>query len=337
MGRNIYGLDLGTYEIKVYEKSTGESRTSKNVLAVQDGRYILAYGQEAYAMYEKAPENVQVLFPMENGVISRFEDMQYILADLLNPEQKLRRRQEYLVAVPTDVTEVEKKAFLDLFRNLSLRAREVRIVERGLAAGVGFGLDVQREPGILIADFGGDTLELSVLSQGGVVLNRMIRMGGRYLDQAVQDQVRRRLDFRIGRQTAEALRIWAGVQGRDSEVTTPAAGQNLITGIPCQMEISAGLVREAVGEPLAECARAIRGLLERTPPEVRSPILGRGIFLCGGLSAMKGLRDLLQKKVGLPILRSKDPAMVPLRGIQRILEDKALQTLAYAMLGEDYR
>ena len=124
MARNIYGLDLGTYEIKVYDRKNDRIWKEKNVIAVKDEKYIFSVGDEAYEMYEKAPENIQVVFPMQNGVISHFDNMQYLLSNLLNPEKKFARGSEYVIAVPTDVTEVEKKAFYDLVLHSTARAKE---------------------------------------------------------------------------------------------------------------------------------------------------------------------------------------------------------------------
>ena len=136
-------------------------------------------------MYEKAPDNIQVVFPMQGGVIAHFDDMQYLLENLLKKERQFSRGAEYLVAVPTDVTEVEKRAFYDLVSHSSARAKSVRIVERGLADGVGAGLPVDETPGVMVVNIGGGTTELSVLAFGGMVLNRLLKIGGEQFDQAI--------------------------------------------------------------------------------------------------------------------------------------------------------
>ena len=142
IGRNVYGLDLGTYEIKVFDLKKNEIWKEKNVIAMKDNTTVFASGDDAFAMYEKAPDNIQVVFPMQGGVIAHFDDMQYLLENLLKKERQFSRGAEYLVAVPTDVTEVEKRAFYDLASHSSARAKSVRIVERGLADGVGADLPV---------------------------------------------------------------------------------------------------------------------------------------------------------------------------------------------------
>lgn len=164
MARNVYGLDLGTYEIKVYDKKQDTIWKEKDVIAIANGKNIFAVGDEAYEMYEKAPGNIQVVFPMKEGVISRFNDMQYLLQNLLKKERQFARGSEYVIAVPTDVTEVEKRAFFDLVVHSTAKAKEVNIVERAIADCIGLGLDVQNTKGVLIANFGGETTELSIVA-----------------------------------------------------------------------------------------------------------------------------------------------------------------------------
>lgn len=337
MARNVYGLDLGSYEVKIYDKNQNVIRKEKDTIAVENKKYIFAAGDEAYEMYEKAPENVQVIFPMKNGVISHFEDMQYLLQSLLNPEQKLMRGAEYVIAVPTDVTEVEKKAFYDLVSYSSARAKEVRIVERGIASAVGLGLNVMEEKGIFIADFGGDTTELSVLSQGGIVLNRLVKIGGATLDTAVANLVRYHKDFLIGKLTSEALRRRFGVFEESGDASMTVAGRNLITGIPQQVEVSVGLVRAAVKEPLKECVRSILSMLDHTPPDVRKAVEGKGLFLTGGLAKLRGIDTYLQEMTGLKVISGERPDTAAVEGIRKIIWNRELDRLAYSLLDENYR
>lgn len=337
MARNVYGLDLGSYEVKIYDKNHEQIWKAKNAIAVQNKKYIFAAGDEAFEMYEKVPENIEVIFPMQNGVISRFDDMQYLLQTLLNPEQKFMRGSEYVVAVPTDVTEVEKKAFFDLVSHSSAKAKEVKIVERGIADAVGLGLNVMEDKGIFVANFGGDTTELSVLASGGMVLNRLVKIGGGHLDNAIMNLVRHQKDFLIGKATAESLRMEFGVFDQENDAKMTVAGRNLITGIPQQIDVSIGLVRAAVKEPLKECAKAILAMLDRTPPDVHKAIMKRGIYLTGGLANLRGLDTYLQEMTGLRVHKAKNPDTCAVEGIKKIIWNKELRSLTYSMLDEDYR
>lgn len=225
MARNTYGLDLGSYEIKVYDKKQDTIWKEKNVLAVQDKKEIIAIGEDAYQMYEKTPPDIEVAFPMRDGVISRFNDMQNLLQNILKKNRHFSRGAEYVIAVPTDVTEVQKKAFFDLVIHSNAKAREVNIVERSIADAVGLGIDVQNTTGVMIINFGGETTELSVLTEGGIVFNRLLKLGGTTLDQEIVNLVRNSHDFLIGSRTAEILRQQFDVFNGDSETAFSVAGR----------------------------------------------------------------------------------------------------------------
>ncbi len=232
MFRNIYGLDLGTYEIKIYDKRRDRIRSAKNVIAIRDEKDIFAVGNAAYAMYEKAPENIQVVFPMHHGVIARFHEMQYLLRALLKREGRYPNGAEYVIAAPTDVTEVEKKAFYDLVHHSAARAKTVRIVDRAIADAVGIGLDVFSAKGIFVVNFGGETTELSVLSGGKTVLSRLLPVGGAALDEAIVGSVRHNKEFLIGRITAEQLRWQCGILKNTNRRKLTVAGRDLAMGVP---------------------------------------------------------------------------------------------------------
>lgn len=337
MGRNVYGLDLGTYEIKIFDKKRDTIWKARNVIAMQDKKYIFSVGDEAFSMYEKAPQNIQVIFPMQNGVIAHFDDMQYLLQRLLHTDRQFSGGAEYVIAVPTDVTEVEKKAFYDLVFHSNARAKSVRIVERGIADAIGMGIDIQNESGIFIVNFGGETTELSVLAFGGIVLNRLIKIGGVHFDSAIVNLVRHKRDFLIGRLTAENLRKQFGIFEQAADASLTVAGRNLLTGVPGQENVPVSIVRAAFKDPLAECVRSIKALLERTPPDVRRGIDSKGIFLTGGVASLKGLASYLEKSIGLRVTTIENPELCAVTGLKKIITNKDYKKLTYSMLDEDYR
>lgn len=337
MARNVYGLDLGTYEIKVYDKKQDEIWKEKNVIAIENKKHIFAIGDAAYEMYEKTPDSIQVAFPMKEGVISRFDDMQYLLQNLLGKDRRFARGSEYLLAVPTDVTEVEKRAFYDLVVHSTARAKQVNIIERGIADAVGLGLDVQNEKGIFIANFGGETTELSVLASGGMVLNKLVKVGGVQFDLAVADLVRKNKDFLIGRLTAEKLRREFGVFNEKNDASLDVAGRNLITGVPQIKTIQIGLVRAAIKEPLEVIVKSILSMIDRLPPDVRRVVNREGIFITGGLANLPGLDTYIREVLGLRVRKAKRPDICAVEGLKKIILNKELSTLTYSMLDEDYR
>ena len=338
MAGNVYGLDLGTYEIKIYDKKKNKIWREKNAVALKDKTQFFAAGNKAYDIYEKEPADIEVVFPMQDGVIARFGDMQHLLGSLLGSGRPLIGGARYVIAVPTDVTEVEKKAFYDLVVHSEARARSVRIVERGLADAIGCGIDVMKEKGVFIVNLGGDTTELSVLSRGGMVMSRLLKTGGHDFDMAIVLLVRRKAEFLIGNTTAEMMRRTFGLSGYRGSRAIRVSGRDLITGVPSQKEIPAGLVRAAMKGTLRMYVRAVRSMLERTPPDVRKVIEDRGIFLTGGMSAMRGIDEYFRKHTGLPVTTADRPQFCAVRGLRKIISEKIYyKQLTYSMDGEKYR
>lgn len=241
-----------------------------------------------------------------------------------------------MIAVPTDVTEVEKKAFFDLVIHSTAKQKEVNIVERSIADAVGLNLDIQNTKGIMIANFGGETTELSVLAGGGMVLNRLVKVGGLTFDRDHQScKTQSRLFDRTAdrRSTSKKFQcIYGGfrfyiIGGRG----------DLITGVPMRKPISIMLVRAAMKDPLLECVKAIHSLLDRTPPEVRKAIYENGIFLTGGLANMPGLEIYIEQMVGIKSRTALEPDTCAVNGLKRIIMSKDLRKLTFSMIEDNYR
>lgn len=334
---NVYGLDLGTYEIKVYDKKQDMLWKEKNVIAIANEKTIFSVGDDAYAMFEKSPLNVEIIFPMKEGVISHFYNMQYLLENLIKKERHFTRGSKYIVAVPTDVTEVEKRAFYDLVVHSSARAKEVRIVERGIADAIGLGLDVQQSPGLFVVNLGAETTELSILAYGGVVLNKMLKFGSVSLDHAIINSVRYNQEFLIGHLTAEQLRMTFGLQSNPESDSLSVAGRNLLTRIPEQKSIPMSLVHAAMKGLMKHCAHEIHALLERTPPEVHRNIKKDGIYLTGGLANLKGIDSFIENSLGIKVHITAEPEFCAANGLKKIIGSKELMKITYSMLDENYR
>ena len=336
MAGNIYGLDLGTYEIKVYDERKDEIWKEKSAIATKNQTEIFAVGDEAYAMYEKAPQNIEVLFPMQGGVIARFYDMQNLLENLLRKRQFFGS--EYVIAIPTDITEVEKRAFYDLVYHSSARAKSVSVVERGIADAIGCKIDVYQTGGVMILNMGGGTMELSVLAYGGIVMNRLLKFGGEQLDQEIINLVRRNRDFLIGRKTAEQLRRTFGIFSEDTKSKMQIAGRNLILGLPQRTDISIGLVRAALKEQMDDCVDAIQTMIQRIPPDVLRELKKNGIYLTGGMANLRGIAEYLEESVGVRVSTVDYPELCSMNGLREIIQDKKRYgRLTYSMLDKGYR
>ncbi|MCP1101692.1 rod shape-determining protein MreB [Aequitasia blattaphilus] len=337
MVRNVYGLDLGSSEIKIYDKRQDKIWSEKTVLALSNRTDILAFGNDAFEMYEKTPGNIEVVFPMKEGVISKFDNMQNLLSLLLRKDKNFSRGSAYVVAVPTDVTEVEKKAFFDLVIHSNAKAKEVNIVERSIADAIGLNIDVENTNGVMIANFGGETTEISVLAGGGMVLNKLVKIGGYHYDQAIVNLVRRSQDFLIGMRTAEVLRKEFSVFSDDTLSGKVVSGRDLITGVPMQKNIGINVVRASIKDPLNECVRAMFSLLDRTPPEVRKAIYENGLYITGGIANMKGLEHYIERSINIKTKVAAKPSVTAIRGLNKIVMSKELKKMAYSMLNESYR
>ena len=336
MAGNIYGLDLGTYEIKVYDERKDEIWKEKSAIATKNQTEIFAVGDEAYAMYEKAPQNIEVLFPMQGGVIARFYDMQNLLENLLRKRQFFGS--EYVIAIPTDITEVEKRAFYDLVYHSSARAKSVSVVERGIADAIGCKIDVYQTGGVMILNMGGGTMELSVLAYGGIVMNHLLKFGGEQFDQEIINLVRRNRDFLIGRKTAEQLRRTFGIFSEDTKSKMQIAGRNLILGLPQRTDISIGLVRAALKEQMDDCVDAIQTMIQRIPPDVLRELKKNGIYLTGGMANLRGIAEYLEESVGVRVSTVDYPELCSMNGLREIIQDKKRYgRLTYSMLDKGYR
>lgn len=336
MAGNIYGLDLGTYEIKVYDERKDEIWKEKSAIATKNQTEIFAVGDEAYAMYEKAPQNIEVLFPMQGGVIARFCDMQNLLENLLRKRQFFGS--EYVIAIPTDITEVEKRAFYDLVYHSSARAKSVSVVERGIVDAIGCKIDVYQTGGVMILNMGGGTMELSVLAYGGIVMNRLLKFGGEQFDQEIINLVRRNRDFLIGRKTAEQLRRTFGIFSEDTKSKMQIAGRNLILGLPQRTDISIGLVRAALKEQMDDCVDAIQTMIQRIPPDVLRELKKNGIYLTGGMANLRGIAEYLEESVGVRVSTVDYPELCSMNGLREIIQDKKRYgRLTYSMLDKGYR
>lgn len=333
MARNVYGLDLGTYEIKVYDYKKNNINKVKNTLAIKDKSTVIAVGDDAYKMYEKTPPNIEIIFPMKEGVISQFHDMQYLFNTLLSSGKSLVRGSDYVIAVPTDVTQVEKKAFYDLLIQSSAKAKNVLLIERCIADTLGLGINIEKKNAICVVNLGSETTEISILSYGGIVLNKLIKRGAQNLDLALQNLLKQQHNFLIGNQTAALLRKTIGCYGNGDQTSMFAIGRNLDTGIPEQREISNSLLLEAWKDCLEEIIYDIRSILERTPPDIQNYIKEDGIYFVGGLSSLFGLDTYISKSLEIPINITNHPENNTTKGISKIIKSKNKNKLAYSMMG----
>lgn len=337
MGNNTYGLDFGTYDLKIYDHKNNRIWKAKDAIAIKNEKTVLAVGNAAYAMYEKTPDFIKVFFPMRSGVIADFELMQKLMHGLFSEDDYGIMSGNYLIAVPADITEVEKKAFVDLMGYSRVKVQSAKIVERGIAAAIGMGINVYDEKGLFIVDMGGESCEFSVISQGGSVLKRRMQTGGVQMDKAIINKIRHQYEFLIGQSTAENVRKHFGILDSVEEEDLEVAGRDLCTGLPKMKPISADTIKEVLEDFVNDYILAIEMMLKRIPPDIRREVDRAGILLVGGIANMKGIDSYLQEKLKCKITIARQPELCVIKGLKEIIKNPEYKKLTYSMTDENYR
>ena len=317
------GIDLGTATTLIYLRGEGIVLCEPSVVAIYKNTGIpLAVGEEAKQMLGKTPGTIVAIRPMRDGVIADFgvtEEMLRYFVKKAYP-RRLLIGPRIVIAVPSGITEVEKRAVKD--SALKAGAREVIPVEEPIAAAIGVGLPIGEPQGSMIIDIGGGTTEIAVISLGGIVFARSIRIGGDEMDVGIIEHMKKNYNLLIGERTAEEIKIKVGSAWPiDEELTIEVRGRDLITGLPKFIKTNSEEIRSALEAPLKEIVEATKVTLERTPPELAADLIERGIVLCGGGALLRGLDKLISEETGLACFVADDPLTAVALGTGKILED----------------
>lgn len=324
MFSNDIGIDLGTANTLVYLEGKGIVVNEPSVVAVnQKTGQVLAVGAPAKEMLGKTPGHVVAVRPIVDGVISDFEVTEEMMSYLISRAEGDSKKwlgPRVVVGVPSGITNVERRAVKDATVNAG--AREVHIVEEPMAAAIGIGLPIHEPVGSMVVDMGGGTTDIAVISLGGVVHSKNIKVAGDKLNSDITAFLRNELKILIGERTAEEIKISIGnVLRSDSPSEMAVRGRDLITGLPREVVITEADVREAISASIESLIDAIKEVIEITPPEVLSDIMYRGLHLVGGGALLKGLRDLLEASLKIPVHIADDPLTAVVRGTGIILGD----------------
>ncbi len=319
---NDLAIDLGTATTLVYVKGRGILLCEPSVVAIQRGSsQVLAVGEEAKRMIGRTPGNISAIRPMRDGVIADFDVTEAMLRYFIKKAQPRKLNKPLVVvAIPSGITEVEKRAVRD--SALRAGAREVFLVEEPKAASIGVGLPIHEPGGNMIIDIGGGTTELAVISLDGIVIARSIRIAGDEMDQAIIEHLRKAYNLMIGERTAEEIKIRIGsAYPLEEEMTMDVRGRDLVTGLPKTVTVTSEEVREALAEPIRSIVEATRLTLEKTPPELSADLVDRGIVMAGGGSLLRGLDRLLAEETGLPVHVAENPVTAVAMGVGKGLDD----------------
>lgn len=321
---NDIGIDLGTANTLVYMRGRGIVTNEPSVVAVnQKTGQIVAIGNSAKQMLGRTPAHIVAVRPIVEGVISDFEVTEEMITYLINSSQKDARKflgPRVVVGVPSGITNVEIRAVRDATKNAG--AREVYIVEEPVAAAIGIRLPVMEPVGSMIVDIGGGTTDIAVMSLGGVVRSKNVRIAGDKFDSDIISYIRGEFKILIGDKTAESVKIAIGsVIPSSQSMEAVIRGRDLVTGLPKEVVITDTDVREAMAQSINTLIESVKEVLETTPPEILSDVMHRGVYLAGGGALIKGFAELLQSQIKIPVYVAEDPLTAVARGAGIILED----------------
>ena len=315
------GIDLGTATVLVYAKGKGVILKEPSVVAInKNNNKVLAVGEEARRMIGRTPGNIVAVRPLRDGVISDYDITEKMIKAFIKKAcgKSKMTTPKVMVCVPSQATEVEKRAVMDAARNSG--AKRVHLIEEPLAAAIGSGLDITKPNGSMVVDIGGGTTDIAVISLGGVVVRSSIKVAGDKFDEAIIKYVRTKYKVMIGEKTAEDLKLSVGSAFKGSRnLITTMKGRNLVTGLPDQLEINTEEIREALLESVTLIVDSVKSVLERTPPELAADIIEKGIVMTGGGSLLDGLDKLIEAKTGVEVRIADNSVEAVAEGIGQVL------------------
>ncbi|HEY8500159.1 MAG TPA: rod shape-determining protein [Clostridia bacterium] len=329
------GIDLGTANTLVHMKGKGIVLREPSVVAINNNTgEVLSVGLDAKNMIGRTPGNITAIRPMKDGVIANFQITQGMLRYFIRKAVGNNRiiRPRVVVCVPSGVTEVEKRAVIDA--TLQAGAKEAYLIEEPMAAAIGSGLPVEEPTGSMVVDIGGGTSEVAVISLGGIVVSRSLRIAGDELDDAIVHYVKKEYNLMIGERTAEDIKIKVGsAYPVSDEQKYNISGRDLVTGLPRDLSITSGEIREALEETVNTIVDSIRYTLEKTPPELAADIMEKGIMLTGGGALLKGLDKRIYEETGIPVNIAEHPLDCVAIGTGMVLEE--LETLKHVLISSN--
>jgi len=323
MFEKLIGVDLGTVNVLVYVKGKGIVLSEPSMVAISvDENKIVAVGEEARAMMGRTPENIEVMRPMRDGVIANYVVTEAMLRYFITKVCGRFRlfRPVVMVTVPVGVTSVERRAVHEAA--VQAGGKEAHLIPEPLAAAIGAGLPIGTPTGNMVVNIGGGTTESAVISMNGIVASSSVRIGGDEMNEAIMSYVRKKYNLVIGEPTAEEIKFQIGsAMPLEEELTMDVQGRDQVAGLPKTIQVNSGEVTEAIAEALAAIVGVVRAVLEKTPPELASDIIDRGMLLVGGGALLRNMDRLLTKETGVPCSVAEDAMACVAKGAGRALEN----------------
>ena len=331
LGKSI-GIDLGTKRIKYYRKGDGIIFDEENCIAIENRDEIRDIGDEAAEMVGRTPETIEVIYPVNRGVIANVSAMELLFNasfDRIYGKAKRASGTNFVIALPTDITEVEKRSFADLVHKSGLKPKNVSLVDKPICVAMAAGLDIMKAKGVMTVDVGADTTEIAIIALGGIVRSRLLPTAGNKFDESICNYIRQKCALVIGKSNAEQLKM--GIAGAVSgqSLTMQVNGRDVVTGLPKRMEIESDLVYEAIKDDLKNITENIKSTLEHIPPEVSSDIIDAGIYVTGGSALIGNFDKLLNAETSLKINILEDPQDSVINGLGKLIDEDNFKTQPY--------
>ena len=322
-----FGVDLGTSTIKIYSAQKDTITKEKNMIAIRNGEQVLAVGDDAYEMYEKAPSNIYVESPMSFGKIANINHTEIVLQTLLQrAEHASLLGNTLFLTVPADMSEIEKRAYYTIASGS--RKNNVRMVEKSIADAIALGIPLNHTKGSMVVNIGAQSTEISVVAEGRVILSKIVEIGGKQLNESICNTVRRKYNLHIGTRTAKRLKLSLGYLGLDKKEARKIVGIDSLSGLPRQGVISSRAVHEAITDLIRTVGEEIKFFLERTPPQIYHSIIEEGIYLTGGTTRIPDIEWYLRRVTGYKIHLSGLYDLCTICGVKEIINSRSLQKWA---------
>ena len=315
-------IDLGTANTLIYVKGKGVIVNEPSIVALnKNNQKMIAIGHEAKKMLGRTPGDIEIIRPMKDGVIADFEVVEDMLREFIKRVHINRFiHPKMVISIPSNITEVEKRAVRDSAEHAG--ANEVLLIAEPMAAAIGVGIEIHQPIGNMVIDVGGGTTEIAVIALSGIVCETSVKIGGDEMNRVILQFLKRNYNMLIGEKSAEEVKCALGsAVPLEEEITLPVKGHDLIAGVPKTIEVSSVQIREALSEPINVIVDAVRLSLEKTPPELASDILDRGIILTGGGALLRGLDERIREETNLPTSVAEDPSTCVVRGTGKVLDD----------------
>ncbi|MDF2820078.1 MAG: Actin-like ATPase involved in cell morphosis [Clostridiales bacterium] len=321
---NVIAIDLGTNNTKIYKKSKGIVLDEKTSVTVDEKKNIIETGNSSFEMFEKTPAGKKVVFPLKGGVIADFNNMTKLTNAFFKKikyTNGLLKKCKIYVAVPIDISEVERKAFIDLMYSSKISVKDVVTIPKPIAAALGAGIDTASPQGHMTVDIGADTTEIAVISLGGIVTGKLLKIGGNKLTESLLSFVKKNYNLVIGFKTAEYLKLNVCSACNNNFQEVDITGRDIVTGLPKTIKMSSVDILNPMEEYLYEIIDAIKYILEKTPPELSADIIETGIYITGGGAQLDTFDLLISKETGLAVHKTTEPNFNVINGLGKILGD----------------